>query len=245
MHFNIRRYLYGMSKRKLWLLLIFVLPIAYILVSSIRYDRFTIQQNISISKEAPVALASSPTGFRKMEQIAAHPEHFLLHNFAVRKLYTYIYAGTAVYRADRQFRELIDTVRNDVSMTMPAENTVLISYKGESEALGETLVSFYSERLIQKVEEGLARSKPSTSIPYLIGGMEVERQRALWRSGRFLPLVLFVFFSVVAVLLLLGVLEWSDPSFKSERQVARYLGVPILGSIPDLNKISAALGSRA
>jgi capsular polysaccharide biosynthesis protein len=38
--------------------------------------------------------------------------------------------------------------------------------------------------------------------------------------------------------------EWSDPSFKSERQVAQYLELPILGSLPDLNKVSAALDSK-
>jgi len=42
----------------------------------------------------------------------------------------------------------------------------------------------------------------------------------------------------------LAVLEWFDPSFKSERQIAQYLELPILGSIPDLNKISAALHSK-
>jgi len=45
-------------------------------------------------------------------------------------------------------------------------------------------------------------------------------------------------------MMILGMLEWADPSFKSERQVARYLGLPIIGSLPDLNKICAALDAE-
>jgi len=248
MHFNIRRYLYGMSKRKLWLLLILVLPIAYLLVSSLRYDRFTIQQNISISKEAPVALASSPTGFQPMKEIAAQPQHFLLHDFALRKLYTYIYTGTATYAGDPQYRAMIDTVKSSLSLTASAENTVRITYRGDDQNLGETIVAFYSQRLIEKAEEGLARSRPGAakrSTPYLSGGMEVEKHRAIWRAERALPFLLVAFASLLIILVLLGVLEWFDPSLKSERQVARYLGLPVLGSMPNLNKITAALGGRA
>jgi capsular polysaccharide biosynthesis protein len=52
------------------------------------------------------------------------------------------------------------------------------------------------------------------------------------------------FISLSGILVLLVIFEWSDPSLKSERQVAQYLELPILGSLPDLNKISVALDSK-
>jgi len=44
--------------------------------------------------------------------------------------------------------------------------------------------------------------------------------------------------SIFCILILIGVMEWNDNSFKSERQIGRYLNMPVLGSIPDLNRMS-------
>jgi capsular polysaccharide biosynthesis protein len=74
--------------------------------------------------------------------------------------------------------------------------------------------------------------------------MKINEHRTLWRHERLVPLALITFISLIGVLIVLAVLEWSDPSFKSERQVAQYLDLPILGSLPDLNKISAALNMK-
>jgi len=247
MHFHMKRYLHGVSRRRLWLLLILVPPLVYLALSAIRSDRFSIKQDIAISKDAPVALASGPIGLERMEEIASHPDDFFQNNFAVRKLYTNLYAGTAVYRADRQFRILLDTIRDGMSLTMPSENIVRITYHGKDLKIGQALVGYYSQRLLLKAKEGLARSEHMESkrlVPKLMGGMEVEEHHALWRLERLLPFVMICIFSLMGVLVLLGVLEWFDKSLKTERQVARYLELPIIGSLPDLNKISAALVAK-
>ncbi len=244
MYFNIKRYFYGISKRRFWLLLILFPPVFYIFVSASNTDRFSIRQNISISKDLPVALASGPAGLKQIQEMVIHPDDFFLNNYAVRKLYTELYVGTAVYRADGQFRNLLEMIKNSMSIKIPSENIAVITFYGEDRAIGRTLVSYYSERFIQKGQEGLLRSKHKGSgfkIPALMGNMEINEHRSLWRSERFVPLVLISFISLIGVLLVLAVLEWSDPSFKSERQVAQYLELPILGSLPNLNKISASL----
>jgi hypothetical protein len=131
---------------------------------------------------------------------------------------------------------------------MPSENIAIIAFNGKDKAIGQTLVSYYANRLIQKGKEGLIRSKHKESsfkLPALMGNMEINEHRNLWRPERLVPLVLITFISLIGVLMVLAVLEWSDPSFKSERQVAQYLKLPILGSLPDLNKISAALHSKS
>ena len=247
MNFQMKRYIYGVSKRRLLLLLILVPPFVFLVLSAIRSDRFSIKQDISISKDSPVALASGPIGLEQMEKIASHPYDFFQNNFAVRKLYTNLYAGTAVYRADRQFRILLDTIKDGMSLTMPSENIVRITYHGKDQKIGQALVSYYSQRLVLKAKEGLSRSEHRDSkriVPKLMGGKEVEEHHALWRIERLLPFVIICIVSLMGVLVLLGLLEWSDQSLKTERQVARYLELPIIGSLPDLNKISAALVAK-
>ena len=247
MHFNIKRYFYGISKRRFWLLLILLPPMFYIFVSAGYTDRFSIKQTISISKDLPLALASGPAGLKRIKEIGTHPDVFFLNNYAVRKLYTKLYVGTAVYRADGQYRNLLEMIKNNMSIEMPSENIAIITFYGEDKAIGQTLVSYYSDRLIQKGKEGLLRSKHKESsfkLPALMGNMEINEHRTLWRPERLVPLVLIAVISLIGVLMVLAVLEWSDPSFKSERQVAQYLELPILGSLPDLNKISAALNTE-
>ncbi len=247
MNFQMKRYIYGVSKRRLLLLLILLPPFVFLALSAIRSDRFSIKQDISTSKDSPVALASGPRGLERMEKIASHPNDFFQNNFAVRKLYTNLYAGTAVYRADRQFRILLDTIKDGMSLTMPYENIVRITYHGKNQKMGQALVGYYSQRLVLKAKEGLSRSEHRDSksiVPKLMGGMEVEEHHALWRIERLLPFVIICIVSLMGVLVLLGMLEWSDQSLKTERQVARYLELPIIGSLPDLNKISAALVAK-
>lgn len=248
MYFNIKRYFYGISKRKTWLFLILFPPIIYILVSAGHTDRFSINQNISILEELPFALASGPDGIKQIKEIVSHPDVFFLNNYAVRKLYTKLYVGTAVYKADGQFRNLLEMIKNTMSIEMPSENIAKITYYGEDKTIGQTLVGYYSDRFIQKGKEGLLRSKHRQSgfkFPALMGNTEINAHRTFWRSERFVPLVLIVFISLIGVLIALAVIEWSEPSFKSERQVTQYIELPILGSLPDLNKISAALNSKS
>lgn len=244
MHFNIKRYFHGLSTRRSLLLLILLPPLLYLLLGALHYDRFSVNQSISISKDAPLVLSAAGADITNIEKIISNPEIFFQNNYAVRQLYTNLYAGTAVYRADRQFRTLLDTVGSTMSFTESTGNLVKINYNGRDERMGRILVSYYSQRLMSKAREGIARSRvklEENKMPALTGGIAVEKYRAFWRAERTVPFVLTAIFSVIAILVLIGVLEWSDPSFKSERQVAQYVDLPILGSLPNLNKIYAVL----
>jgi hypothetical protein len=245
MLFNIKRFIYGVSKHRFWLLLVFLPPIFYVVMLAGTPDRFTLQQKISISKD--LALPSGSGGLIGIKDVVSHPDDFFLNNFAVRRLFAELYPGTAVYRADLRFRNLLNTIKDNMHIEMPAEKLVMISFFGKDKETGQTAVNYYSQRFIQKAKEGLDRSahkELNAKLPVLIGTVEINAHHSLWRSERLLPLMLIGFISLNAILVLLVVIEWSDPSLKSERQVAQYLELPILGSLPDLNKISAALDSK-
>jgi len=248
MDFHIKRFLYGLAKRRIWLLFIVIMPLLYVIVAAIHFDRFTITQDISIMKDTPFSLSSAITGGTTIDALLMNPDMFFLNNYAVRQLYTNLYAGTAVYRADRQFRTLLDTVRTTMTLTMPAEDRAQIKYYGPEESMGRMLVTYYAQRMISKSNEGIARSRmllTKDQVPTLAGDFVVERHRTIWRVERTLPFMLISIFSAIIVLAFLGILEWTDASFKSERQVAQYTELPIVGSLPNLNKLSAVLGPQS
>ncbi|RJR24561.1 MAG: hypothetical protein C4582_04205 [Desulfobacteraceae bacterium] len=67
-----------------------------------------------------------------------------------------------------------------------------------------------------------------------VGEMRIREYRALWRPERLSPALALLALSVVLMGIAAGVVEWSDPSFKSVRQTARYLNTPVLGTIPNI-----------
>ncbi len=246
MHFNIKRYIYGVSKRRTWFVLILLFPLIYLIIKAMAPDMFTVSQQITIPKDAPVALASSPTGYGKAHEIADNPSGFFQNHFAMRAMYNQLNAGAGDFRTDPQFRRIALAAKESMSLKMTGENVMQISYYGSDEEFGKDIVQLYSQRLVHKGIEGLSRSRtqPGKSIiPQISGDVSIKAHHTLWRSNRFRPIVQIAILSVLIVLVLLGVIEWSDPSLKSERQVARYVGLPILGSMPDLNKVYSAIGN--
>ena len=263
MRFIIRRYLYGILARRVWLLAILIPPLVYLGLSAIRADQFFVMQDVAISADSPVALTSNPVDFQTMNEILSRPESLFQDSLALRDIYADLYGGTTAELADKRYRMIAMAAGSDLSVRMLGDKAARVSYQGKDQKLGQKMVGHYSQRLVQRAQQGFIRSKqrarrdkyskglaPSMGEPRTIGTVGfkgeliVEEQRALWRSERAAPLAWTLATSLFIVLVLLGVLEWSDPAFKSERQVARYLGLPILGSLPDLTLISDALGGK-
>ncbi|MFQ5964664.1 MAG: hypothetical protein ACE5KZ_10295 [Candidatus Scalinduaceae bacterium] len=108
-----------------------------------------------------------------------------------------------------------------------------------------------TRRLVEKASEGREQvpGYQETSSQWngnieVLRGIEAKTHFILWRSYRLFPLMWSFLGSVLVVLIFLGVLEITDTSFKSEREVARYLGLPILGSLPKLSEYSNTLDGK-
>ncbi len=240
MIFNIKRYLYSIPKRSRWFCCIFILPAIYFIAKMITPDLFIISQNVSISPETPVAYAESPTGYGLLTEIATAPDTFFQNKYARQALHNQIQGGFSDYKENLALRDLVKALKNSMSLVILDKNIVQVRYHGADKSLGETVVAFFSQRLVHKSIEGLSRSRSpivAHQIPKLASAIQTTAHRFLWRSNRLIPLIQTILLSFVGVLILLGILEWTDTSFKSDRQVARYLDIPILGSIPDLNEI--------
>lgn len=247
--------------RGLWLLLVIVPPLFYLGIAYSRIDRYTVRQDMEISLDAPMTVATSPVDFVRMSDLVARPNELFMDRLALRELYGRVYPGASIDLSGPQYEALLKTVESSMSLTALSRKGVRIAYHAKDPRTGETLVEFFSSRLIKRAEEGLRRSHLAASRTMkkaeepggtgsqgtdpparLRGTMVTEEHRAIWRPERLWPLVQIAVISLVAILLLMGILEWADTSFKSERQVARYLGAPVLGSLPNLRKVSKTLG---
>lgn len=242
MYFNIKRYFYGMARRKWMSVLILVIPCVFFIISAMIPDRFTVVQNVAITADAPVALMTEPEGFMTYERLSQDSSVFFLNSYSLTKLTSDIMTGWS-----EKFGSVIgDMIKETMSLKRLNDTTVQIVYVGKSREIGEILVGFYSDRLVKKAHEGLIRSNDQglNQKPGLEGTMASHEMKAIWRAERLGPLLYCIAASVFLVLLLFGFIEWNDSSLKSERQIARYTGLPILGNIPDLNKVAQVIHTK-
>ena len=246
MRFFLKRYVHAFSAHRR-LLLLFLIPLfVYLLLSATIPDRFSVEQEIAIPKNALVRVGKRPGSTLPMSEMILRPESFFQDDFALLLLEKRLNPDTFLGPAKTPLSDLKATVETGMTLTMTGGKRVAVAYHGNDRDLGEKLVGFYSQRLVNKLKTGSSpaskignrKKKPSAS---LIGQTGINEFRALWRTQRLYPSLVIAVISVLIILIIIALIEWLDPSFKSERQVARYLGIPILGSLPNLKKISDAI----
>ncbi len=81
-------------------------------------------------------------------------------------------------------------------------------------------------------------SRLKTYVPAsLSGDMHIQEQKMIFTAKRIPSLLATMLVSLMLIILYICILEFLDSSFKSERQVSRYLELPTLGSLPDMKKV--------
>lgn len=104
-----------------------------------------------------------------------------------------------------------------------------VSYFGGNLEQGKSLVGHHATR----IKEAAWPQNSATSL----GPLQTTPERRLLRPDHVGPATLLLLGSFTCVLILIGALEWNDAALKSERQIARYVGLPVLGSLPNLDVI--------
>jgi hypothetical protein len=248
MRYYIRRYFHGLWRIRQWLPIVFLPPVVYLLVASAAPDRFSVIQKVAVQATAPIASSRTPVGTLLMSEMTSRPAELFLDNFAILDLANAVQAipGMKKEAASRNLRGVIES-----SMTLkPAEDdTVLLSYYGSDVELGKILVKYFTQRLISRSKDGLIRSarnlnrsgaESATSQPQQAapdGELRVQEQRTFWRPDRLIPAVGILAGTLLLWLILAGFVELADQSFKSERQISRYLNLPVIGVMPDLDPL--------
>jgi hypothetical protein len=270
MRFYLKRYVYVVSKNRKRLPLILAPLVIYLLSAAAIGDRFLVTQKIRLPQDSPIASARGPIEVIRPSDLISHPEDLFQDQFALVELANHLYAFPELGQNGHPASVLRAVCQRDMSLTKQVEDVVTVSYFGPNQALGEMLVGFFSQRLLARSEEGLERSNRQTpgrmgvgTVPQptrvaalgsppvqqpvkaeALGTKEVLPQHSLWRAERLSTAALVLGVSVAFAMLFFGFLEWTDPSFKSERHAARYLGTPVLGAIPNLDKLSQALTKK-
>jgi hypothetical protein len=267
MWFYLKRYRYVVSKNRKFLPLVLAPLAIYLVGAAAMADRLLVTQKIRLPQDTPIASAKGPVEVISVNDLISHPEDFFQDQFALAELANLLYAFPELGQGGPPANALRVVCQRDMSLTKPGEDLLAVSYSGPNAALGGELVGFFSERLLTRTEEGMERSSRQTAgrmgartAPQAagvaspgvasnreplrvatLGARDLLAQHAVWRPERFPVAVLVFVASLVFMMLVFAFLEWADPSFKSERQVARYLDVPILGSIPNLDNLPQAL----
>ncbi len=239
MLFNLKRFYFGVLKHRIWLSLILIIPSVYLISASTKNDRFSVTQFINVSENFPIAASSNPVGFKPVKDVISEQHVFLLNSFNINKL-AGIFSEVNISNLSGKKNILKKTVKSSMNMYISGNNRVAVKYFGKNLKTGKILVPFYSKLFKQKGFEGVIRSKkklPANMFPSLSGEVEVKGFKAAWRWERLSPLLLVTLFSIFGVLIFIGILEWNDTSFKSEKQIARYSKLTVLGSVPDLDKM--------
>ncbi|NEV64615.1 hypothetical protein [Thiorhodococcus minor] len=239
MIFLIKRYTESF-KHYWWLLFLALLPPALYLISQIYLDKtFVVSQELSYSGK--VQIAKNPVESLSLEQILADPHLLFQEDFALSQLGKNVRLFRLIESSrlsDVEIRRLIDST---LSLSQPSGQTILFSYQGRSEALGKLLVDYFVTRLTKRAEVASARSRsPAAAGTTLatVGPQQVAIERVLWSKQRLGPATVILVISLLLVLIAIGLAEVFDQSFKSDRQIARYSGLPILGSIPNAGPLT-------
>lgn len=266
--FIVKRYLTALRLRSSMLLLALIPVALYLVYAAMTPDRCEVYQDVAVSEDAPVAVSTSPVDTIVFSDIQQQPLLLFLDKFAVKELYRQLYPTVAAEQSNQRFLSLRQRVASCMRLTAPTSEHTRITYYGPDPAEGRTFTAFYSSRLLRKADEGAKRIQLNQARGFaadspaqtayrtpaeqaaqqepaarLHGTVVVRQSRALMRSDRIVPALVLLGVFVLLILVLIGIQEWADPSFKSERQVARYLLLPTLGSLPDLNRISKTFGA--
>lgn len=228
----------AISIRRLWLLLAFVPPAVYLVASATVPDRFVVRQKVSLSGNNLIALSPRPGDLKALSELVSVPQHFFLNKFAL------VLLGKRLDMGMEGEKE----VENCLTLAMVGDKAV-ISYDGSDRRRGQAMVEFYAQRLINQARDWLKMNRKGSdrkgAVPKLLGEITILEDRSPWRSNRLLPSVCLFFGSLLIIVIIIALAAWFTPSFRSERHMADYLKVPILGTSPDLKHLMGALKRTA
>ncbi len=253
MIFMLRLYAQKVMSMKLWLLPALVPPLIYLLAMASEPDVFTVYQDIAVPEDPAYAVTTSPVDYVPLSEIVEHPANFFLERFIVKELHTILYPDTAFDAQAEPLRSTVYPAQKNMTLAGIGDDRVRVRYHGPEREKGRILVSYFSGKLMKKVSAGMRRRRMQEGEAGVhqqkqaAGGREdveilhakplVAEHTAVFRTSRIVPAAVLFGITLAIILLWIAILESTDTSLKSERQAARYLDLPAIGSLPNLNKL--------
>ena len=246
MLFNLRRYIYALTQHSHWLI-IAILPLAaYLLITGIKADRFTLSRSLVVNPGYPVAVTTSPVDTISLKSLAMTPNHFFTDRLALAGWRRFAETDPGLAEYNFKDKNTMLAAIDALSLSLGEKGQLNLSYFGLDTELGIQLVNFYTNRLLSRMRAGYHRqtaaaNKAGFALPTQLQidktQLKQTEHTAWWRSDRLGRASSVTLLPLIVILVLIGVREFLDPAFKSGRQAARYLELPILGFIPSLDPI--------
>lgn len=244
MGYYLSRYGNALMVRKKWFLGVLFVLVSYLLLAA-QYDvRYFVFQDVApYDGKTAVALPNSPVGTMDLDELITDSDKFFIDGFTLPQLKKLLLPIDNTGELANE-NDLIRFVHFTMSLMKIDGTQIRLSYLGPDLSIGKAMVVFYRERLLKRIEEGNARTQlrsarpseviqPASRLIQPVGNISVEQIKSMWGGDRILPAITIVLFSFVIILIIIAFTEFFDTSFRSERQIARYLGVSILGVMPD------------
>ncbi len=247
MLFNLRRYIYALTKYWHWLVIAFIPLAVYLLISGVKADRFTLSRTFNLNPAYPVAVTTSPVDTISLQSLATTPDHFFTDRLALVSWKRFAETSPGLAKYNFKDKQTMLAAIKSLTLTFDQKNNLTISYHGPDTKLGEQLVNYYTERLLSRLRAGYHRQSARLagnkefSPPQMLQLDKTKFNKSAynswWRQDRAGTAAVAIILPLFIALLIIGFKEFTDPSFKSGRQAARYLNLPILGFFPSLEPI--------
>ena len=244
MNFFLKRLTYRIKINRLFLCFIAFAPaLTFAFAMAWTPSVHTLSSSFAILSDAPMAKPGTPIGVVTLTPSMADAEmrkSFIDAHFSPFKIMAYPKAYGLSIPPD----SIAKMYRQASNLSIATDSgKARVTYSGPDEATGNRLVYHYSNALYDRVQEGYKRqgahfTPPIADKPQRDPGTPAQRsplspEQVLW--------IIFLFFAcAIAGLLFLMIREAMDTSYKSERQIAEHIRLPILGSLPNLNRVPVA-----
>ena len=235
MGFHLKRYGNALANHKKWWFLVLAMLGLYLLFAAMTDVTYRVSRVLSpYAPDIPVAAANSPRETLPLKDLVADPDLLFLDEFALTRLRNklVLLENHGDLGDEKALHRL---VHHELSLALVDGTDLRILYTGKDAVVGDLLVAFYTARLTKRIEDGLARIRMIPAVNPLapVGDVVLVAQRSPWRADRLPAATLVVLLSSLVVMVLIAIFELLDPTFKSERQMAHYLELPVLGTLPD------------
>lgn len=248
MLFYLKRFSAALVVYKRWASIIPLSLLVYLAYAAVFDVRFTISQAFQpYNPVIPLAVAHNPVQTIELHSIVDQPRLLFLEDFSLKQIFKQL---SAIQDKSKFSDEnwLSRYVNESMSLGLADNNLLDITYDGHDPILGKILVNYFSQRLLTRIDDGLVRSKSesftSGQRPELSGDAVIVTQRSLWDKGRLVPLVLALVVSTLCTFILVAYYEFTNPAFKSEREMAQYLSVPVLGIVPNVDRLAQSMPEK-
>ncbi|MBK1647124.1 hypothetical protein [Rhabdochromatium marinum] len=256
MLFFFRRYRYAIIAHKAWLLLIIVISFCVGGWFAARPDLSIVYQSFSVAGDPLIAASDSPVNVLPLSRLIDQPTEFFSERFATTQLREELsLAGLLPDNIQSNDFGLGRLARDTMTLERTSSGKVRVRYKGNNEKVGVALVKFFSKRLAERARSGKTRAAgqmaisgtPNAGSPISVQpiltpdqSIIIDTARSPFHIAKLVPALLTFAILMVVFLLAVGIKEFLNAAFKSERQMAQYLGLRVLGTMIDADRLSTA-----